>query len=282
VIGTAARQWHDDLQAWAIPDAILQAADRSPWGHSVRRFAARADADLAHPGGASYAMAVAALEPYGGTATLLDVGAGAGAASLPLAPWTSRLTAVDTQRGMLDALAERAAARDLDVRLVEGRWPVVADEVEVHDVVVCHHVLYDVADVGPFLVALTDRARGRVVVEMTERHPMQWLNPLWLHFHDLERPVRPTADDLVPVLLDTGVAALAVEHSWREQHEALDEPSRVAQVTRFLCLPVEREPEVAEQLRRLGPDQWGPSATTRRQRVVTLAWAGRGGTDRPT
>ena len=53
------------------------------------------------PGGASYDRERAALDPPG---SVLDVGAGAGAACLPLASRTTALTAVDTDDGMLTRL----------------------------------------------------------------------------------------------------------------------------------------------------------------------------------
>jgi len=269
---SAAGRWAAYLAEWAIPPEILAGTDRSPWGHPVQRFAARADADLAQPGGTSYRRALDTLalvrSRTGRPGTLLDVGAGAGAASLPLARWTSAITAVDPSAGMLAAFAERAAALpDPPLwRTVEGRWPDVADQVEVHDVVVSHHVLYDVQDIAPFVAALTAKARSRVVVEVVPQHPMSWLNPLWQQFHGLARPSRPTADDLVAVLHAAGVRALVVERSTRAEVDAMTEQELVEMATRRLCLPVDREPEVAAALATM------PRPATRA--VVTLSWAG--------
>ena len=44
-------------------------------------------------------------------------------------------------------------------------WPDVASQAPPADVVVSSHVLYNVPDIGPFLVALHEHARRRVVVE---------------------------------------------------------------------------------------------------------------------
>src|SRR5438477_12113072 len=107
--GVAAQRWRADLASWAIPEEILRGAERSPWGHPVKQFAARADADVADPAGMSYERAVAALTDVrrlsGRPGTVLDVGAGAGAASLPLARWTAQITAVDRSDGMLAGFA---------------------------------------------------------------------------------------------------------------------------------------------------------------------------------
>jgi len=271
--GSAAASWRTCLDSWAIPTELVAASGRSPWGHAVSRFALKADIDLAAPGGASYDAAAAALDTVeldtGRRASVLDVGAGAGAACLPLLHRVSELTAVDADPAMLVALTERAERLSATrVRTVPGRWPDVAAEAGVHDVVLCHHVLYDVPDIEPFLRALTSAARGRVVVEIPPEHPMAWLNPFFAEFHGLERPVGPTVDDLVAVLHELGIAALAVERWSRLEHAAPTGQERVALVTRRLALPPEREPDVAAAL------VAHPEPGLRR--VVTLSWAGTG------
>src|SRR5262249_36359587 len=70
--------------AWAIPDEILARAPESPWGFPVDPFRARAERSA--DGAAASVSARRALEalPEGGS--VLDVGSGAGAASLALVP----------------------------------------------------------------------------------------------------------------------------------------------------------------------------------------------------
>lgn len=43
------------------------------------------------------------------------------------------------------------------------------------------------------------------MVELTAEHPQASLNELWRHFHQIERPTRPTADDAVAVLAEAGL-----------------------------------------------------------------------------
>src|SRR4029453_4013537 len=71
-----------------------------------------------------------------------------------------------------------AAAAGGPAEGVQGRWPEVAGRVPVADVVVCHHVLYNVADLAPFADALTTHARPRVVGELTDRNPLGGLGPV--------------------------------------------------------------------------------------------------------
>ncbi|HZD66626.1 MAG TPA: class I SAM-dependent methyltransferase, partial [Acidimicrobiales bacterium] len=154
--GPAGRRWAAELAAWAIPEDILAAAPASPWGFPPDLFAAPSEP----PDTPSRRRA---LEALGAGGSVLDVGAGAGAAGLALVPPATGLIAVDERPEMLARLADTAAARGVRAQTVVGSWPTVADEVPPADVVVCHHVLYNVADVGAFAAALADHARRRVV-----------------------------------------------------------------------------------------------------------------------
>ena len=239
-------QWQDNLAGWAIPAHITAAVPDSPWVLPRQVFARRADRLSQAPAGPSYQRAWAALDPPG---SVLDVGAGAGAACLPLAPRTTALTAVDTDPGMLDLLAGRARAAGLDPELHVGPWPEVAAQTAAADVVTCHNVLYNVPDLEPFLAALTGHARRQVVIELTAAHPLTSLNPLWLRFHGLERPKGPTAHDVLAILDAMGLRAGHTE--WNRPVEADYATVReLAEVTRRrLCLPADRTAEVEAALR---------------------------------
>ncbi len=197
---TAAEAWAQALGEWGIPKAILDAAPEEPWQFPSELF--RWTPEGAGGASASQRRAREAL-PEGGS--VLDVGVGGGRASLPLVPPAASVTGVDTSPRLLAAFGEAAAGIGVAHRAVLGRWPDVADQVEVHDVVVCHHVVYNVADLVPFARALTDHARQRVVVELTVRHPMANLNAAWQALHGLERPSRPMAGDAIAVLGEMGL-----------------------------------------------------------------------------
>lgn len=266
-------RWRADLESWAIPDRITSAVSDSPWTLPRHAFARRADQATANPGGPSFERAWAALDPPG---AVLDVGAGAGAASLPLIPRATALTAVDADERMLSLFAERVASSGRDATTVAGRWPDVAPQVQPADVVTCHHVLYNVADLEPFVTALTLHARRLVVVEMTATHPLSPLNPLWLAFHDLARPDRPTGTDLLGILAALGLRA--GHQRWRRQggpeYASLAE---LADVTRTrLCLPPERATDVADALVRAGVDPEHPrDLGSAGRELLTVWWDGR-------
>lgn len=269
------RDWADDLASWAIPEDIMAATTESPWVLPGQVFARRADQLSAAPSGPSFERAWAALDPPG---SVLDIGTGAGAACLPLLPRTTTLTAVDADKRMLELLAERTAARGLTaerVRLVGGRWPGVAPEVPAADVVTCHHVLYNAADLGPFVTALTEHARRLVVAEVAWTHPLTSLNELWLRFHGLRRPDRPTGDDLLAILAAMG---LRTGHARWSRPGGPDYASfaELTDVTRRrLCLPPDRSGEVAAALTELGVDPEHPQDLGSSGRdVLTVWWAG--------
>ncbi|HTT53979.1 MAG TPA: class I SAM-dependent methyltransferase [Streptosporangiaceae bacterium] len=264
-------QWRDDLAAWAIPDDITAAVPDSPWVLPRQVFARRADRLRRDPSGPSFQREWDTLDPPG---SVLDVGAGAGAACLPLAPRATALTAVDSDPGLLGLLAERARAAGLEPRLVAGPWPEAAAQTAPADVVTCHNVLYNVPDLGPFLAALTGHARRRVVVELTAAHPLTALNPLWLRFHGLQRPERPIAADVLAILDAMGVRA--GHTNWDRPGEAdYTTMQELAEVTRRrLCLPADRTAEVEAALRDTGPTDHAADLGTAGRAVVTIWWEG--------
>jgi SAM-dependent methyltransferase len=265
-------QWCADLAAWAIPEDITAAVADSPWVLPRQVFARRADRLTADPEGPSYDREREALEPGG---TVLDVGSGVGAAALPLAPFATTVTAVDTDENMLTLLAERAARAGLDARTVHGRWPDIAATVAPADVVTCHHVVYNAPGLWPFLTALTSHARRRVVLELTAAHPLTSLNPLWLRFHGLRRPDGPTAADLLAILAEAGVRTGHTEWSRPAEADYASFAELVDVTRRRLCLPADRASEVRTALLDLGshPERPGDLGSSGRD-VVTIWWEG--------
>jgi SAM-dependent methyltransferase len=265
----AAERWREDLASWAIPQEILDRAPESPWHFPVQLFTSRADVSGREPT-PSDRRASEALAAGG---SVLDVGCGAGAASLPLAPKASRLIGVDGSSEMLEEFDLRAAGAGVASTAVEGRWPDVAGDVPVADVVVCHHVFYNAPDLPQFARALTDHARTRVVAELTGTHPMSNFNELWLRFHGVVRPTRPTADDAVAVLEEIGVQPHREDWVAKRRGGFERREDAVAWVRRLLCLPAERDPEVAAALEDWLAESEGRVGPPDRP-VVTLWWEG--------
>ena len=247
---TAARRWADELAAWAIDPAILAAAPESPHGFPAALWAAQRSAD----GPARTIQAAREGLPVGGT--VLDIGCGGGAGSIPLADIARRLVGVDESEQMLETYEAAAAETPVpDVATVRGTWPDVAPLVETADVVVAANVVYNVPDIVPFVLAAHERASHRVVVELTVAHPQIGISPLWRHFHGQERPNGPRLADFVMVLAEIGIRPVIWRWDRQPTLQTTDPVAYAAWVRRRLCLPYEREPEVAALLARqpLGP-----------------------------
>ena len=270
---SAGQRWKRQLEGWGIPEEILAAAPESPWTLPAEIFRTRAALAGSRADSATTLMAIEAL-PNGGS--VLDVGCGSGATSLPLAGKASRLAGVDANAGQLDLFLAAAASAGIEATAILGNWLEVETLAPVSDVVVCGHVAYNVSELGRFALALTAHADLRVVMEMTQRHPLSWMSDLWQHFHGLRRPDGPTADDARAVIEESGIASQRREHVRRNDgagggFERAEDA--VALIRRRLCLPAERDDEVAQalgdRLTRRG-ELW--TAGPLEQTVVTLWW----------
>ncbi len=263
--GAAAAAWAEALGEWGIPKAILDAAPEEPWRFPPSLF----KCSPGEPGSVAPASRRRALEavPEGGS--VLDVGVGGGRASLPLVPPAALIVGVDASEDLLATFGSAADQAGVAHQSVLGRWPDIAPQVEAQDVVVCHHVVYNVADLVPFARALTDHARSRVVLEITAQHPAANLNAAWQALHGLARPARPTAGDAVAVLEEMGlqVTAEAGERHLAPAGNGRDRTEVVAFARRRLCVGPQRDAEIDALL---GPDAESPS-----RHVVTIWWAGR-------
>ncbi len=239
---SAADRWRQSLDAWALPEDILAVAEESPWIlptaiFQVPEFIATSP---------SHERARAAL-PTGGT--VLDVGCGGGVAAFALTPPASHVIGVDLRADMLSMFKDNAAKYRVDCQIIEGLWPAVADSTPSADVVTAHHVVYNVGDIGPFLRALDDHARFRVVLELPDCHPLSTMSEAWRYFWQLERPEGPTASDLVDVLEELGVEAH--RDQWcgaMRREQGLDQAAHFTRTR--LCLPSSREDDVRDFLAR--------------------------------
>jgi SAM-dependent methyltransferase len=267
----ALQAWGEMLRTWAIPEDILAAVPESPWGFPPELMRVRAETAATRPLDASAARAMEAL-PKGGR--VLDVGVGGGAASLPLGDRASLVVGVDTSREMLDLFRETFRNRRIPTQELFGTWPEVSPLAPPVDVVVCNHVLYNVQDLEPFVRALGEHARHRVVVEITREHPLSWMNDLWMRFHGLVRPREPTADTAVGSLEELGIDVHREDRNRETSPSGFERrEDAIALTRRRLCLPAERDPEIEGSLGgRLAEHEGLWSAGPSDQVLVTLWW----------
>lgn len=256
---TAAERWADALAHWGIPDEILTQAPADPWIHPPAMFRSGPQ----DPADTPSMRAAAGLLGTGGS--VLDIGCGGGRSSLPLGPDLLReVTGVDEQQAMLDLFAAAAAERGIACRTVLGHWPGDAASTPSADVVVCHHVVYNVSPIATFVGELSSHASRGVVVELPDRHPQMPMNPLWKRFWGLDRPDEPTSDLFVEVVRERGFDPEVATVDRLPRRSAVDQAEFVAFVRQRLCLTPLRDNEVAAALDEL------PSFT--QNTIVTVSW----------
>jgi hypothetical protein len=255
---TAATSWSAALASWAIPEEILRQAPDDPWHLPVALFEYE-PLELTP----SHRIARHALQPGD---TILDVGAGRCAMSLPLRPPAARIVAVDGSAEMLEASPADAT--------VLGRWPQVADEAGRAEIVICGHVLYNVSDLEPFVVALDHAARRRVVVEITNSHPRNrpLERELWKHFWGIDRPTEPGWKDAVAVIEHAGIRP-EVEHWESDQRGGFKDLDDLVQWSRqTVCLDRSRAPEVRSIVLEHAVERDGRWRMTSEPRSLTTIW----------
>lgn len=266
---SAIEKWWTSLEAMAVPPEVLEAASESPWDLPVGLFRRRAEAALSEPASPARERAEEALPESG---VVLDVGVGVGAASLPLHEKASLIVGVDASEEMLEAFQALAGRVGAKVETILGAWQDIEQQAPVADVVVSHHVLYNVPDLLQFVPALSRHARRRVVIEITRRHPLGWSSDLWKHFHGFDRPPGPTSDDAWAALQELGLAVSRVDYE-RKRPAAGSKEDVVFGIRKRLCLPPERDPEIVEVLGdRLAHHDGGWSAGPSTTQALTAFW----------
>lgn len=268
---SATEHWQRQLDDWKLPERLLSAVPDSPytWPESLwkRRAASAIERGEITPTTAR----VEALAGAGGS--VLDVGAGTGRASLPLARLGHPITAVERSGSMLSGLRDLSAG--LPVEVIEGSWPEVAPIVGSHSVAMCAHVVYDVREIGPFLSALSEGASSGVVIELTETHPWTHLGSYYQALHGLTRPGGPSADDLAAVVAEVLGISAVLERWTRPPDLWFESRAEIIELyARRLVLPRSRWPELdrlldSEIIEKDGRYLFG----TDPRQFVTLWWA---------
>ena len=264
-------RWQRLLEEWAIPSELLDAVPDSPYGWSRALWKRRAQ--VAHERGSETPTSdiIRSLLPAQGS--LLDVGAGTGRASLVHGVDGHQLTAVEKNPELADGFRQQATELGVAAQLVEGVWPEVAEVVDVHDVAMCAHVVYDVQDIKPFVAELSRHARTGVVVELTPDHPWSGFAPYYRALHGLERPDGPTYREFVAVVEEVDGARPEVEvwirpgQVWFESWEEI-----LDHYGKRLVLPRHRWEELRELLDPEVEKDSGRLYVGSRERTIVTVW----------
>ena len=135
--------------------------------------------------------------------TWLDIGAGAGRLSLPIALKAKEVIALDASKGMLEILRECMSEYAVpNVRIVESRWP--AADAPNADVALIAGVGNDIEEMGAFLDAMEASASRLCVAIQPSRPPASFAYPFWPRIHGVERVALPSLPELLALLLARG------------------------------------------------------------------------------
>ncbi len=136
--------------------------------------------------------------------TVLDVGGGAGRFAVALAFKCRSVVVVDPSESMLAQLADATnEAGQSNVRSIHSDWETA--EVSPEDTVLCSHVVYGVADIGPFIEKLESHAKERVVILSFVDSPQSSIAPLWEPVHGEQRINLPAMPELINVLWEMDI-----------------------------------------------------------------------------
>lgn len=175
--------------------------------------------------------------------TWLDLGAGSGRYTLPIALLAHHVYAVEPSAGMRRVLAAGMAEHGINnIEVFDERWP-ARSECPVAGVGFISHISYDIAEIGPFLDELDAHASRMCVAVLFEQAPVAEFAPLWRPVHGEDRILLPGLREFVTLLFARGhVPGVKLFPSRRPTFESIEALHQAARRPTWV-LP-ESEPDV--------------------------------------
>jgi SAM-dependent methyltransferase len=212
--------------------------------------------------------------------TWIDIGAGGGRYTLPVALLARRAYAVEPSQGMRDVLATSARDNGIDnLEVYAERWPTADSKAPVADVAFISQVGYDIADFAAFLDQMEAHAKRLCLSVMFDRAPISEFAPLWRPVHGEERVLLPGLAEFSALLFARGrtprvVELIDIPSRTYESHEALQraarrplwvlegtpEDARLGAAVREVAVEVEAGVSMSRQPRKLAFVTWQPGA----------------------
>lgn len=157
--------------------------------------------------------------------TVLDIGAGTGKWAIILAPYAKRVTAVEPSSAMIEKMQANFASEQItNIAIVPARWQEA--RVEKHDITLCSHAMYGIADFAQFITTM--QAATRHTCALLLRAPTmdgvmaEAAQAIWGHPYD-----SPNYHIALNALLQMGIfpnVLMEEPASWESwAHETLDE-----------------------------------------------------------
>ena len=208
--------------------------------------------------------------------TWIDIGAGGGRYTLPVALRAQRVFAVEPSPGMRDVLASSARDNSIDnIEIYAERWPVDDCKAPVADVAFISQVGYDIAEFAAFSEQMEAHARRLCISLMFDKAPISDFAALWKPVHGEDRVMLPALAEMSALLFARGrmprvIESLDIQPRVYEGVEALHQASRRA------IWVLEGTPE-DERLAQAARDlavrvEGGVALSSTPRKVVVLAW----------
>ena len=209
--------------------------------------------------------------------TWIDIGAGGGRYTLPIALLARRVYAVEPSAGMRQAILEAAQEHAIEnIDVFDERWP-AESTAPIADVAFISHVGYDIADIGPFLDEMDTHASRLCVGVLFDRAPISEFGALWPAVHGGARALLPAMGEFVALLFARGRTPelrflslppriypdLDTLHRSARRPlwvlEGSDMDGRLAEAVRNLAVPVDGGYALSRANRQLGVVTWQPA-----------------------
>lgn len=138
--------------------------------------------------------------------SVLDVGAGTGRHTIPLARIARKVFAVDPSETMLSFLQQEAQSQGLsNITVVNAAWEEA--QVEPCDVVICSHSMYSIRDIGLLLSKLLEHTKVACFISIRITQFDAHLRELWELVHGEPRKLEANFIQLYNALYQLGVCA---------------------------------------------------------------------------
>ncbi len=186
-------------------NAVLNVSSRKGWElFNDKNFANWYDIQLKHndyPGVLLEKVKTFLRDSY----TLLDIGAGTGAFTIPIAKNIKRVTAIEPSMQMAECLYKKMGKLD-NIYLINKRIEgVMVEEVEKHDVVIAINSLYCVEDIKSVLKKIISLAKKQIFIVISSRS--NFYKDMWFHFKEEEYKPPPSFIHIYNLLHELNVFA---------------------------------------------------------------------------
>ncbi|MCW4011022.1 MAG: class I SAM-dependent methyltransferase [Candidatus Bathyarchaeota archaeon] len=203
--------------------------------------------------------------------TVLDVGAGTGRITIPVAKRVKQVTALEPSKNMLDLLKENAEKENV-TNITYLNRPLEAlsvDSVGVHDVVIASFSLFMV-DIEKELAKMDTLAKKRVYLFLSAS---QWMDQeLQNIVYGDSIPASPDYIYIYNILHDLGILANVEIWNYNAVRSYNDLADAVTKFTETYRIPPEKEGELREHLRRILVKDQGKLWLNRKRKTATIWW----------